>query len=126
MTHRETFPASERLKSRTMVDRLFSEGASGFVFPLRYMTLTEKSDSPGVEVLFSVPKKRFKRANKRNTLRRRMRESYRRAKHTLIAKAEAEGVVIRLAFVYSAAEELNYKAIDNAITRILAERACRP
>ena len=124
MTHRETFPASERLKSRTMVDRLFKEGASGFVFPLRYMTLTEKSDSPGVEVLFSVPKKRFKRANKRNTLRRRMRESYRRAKHTHIAKAE--GVIIRIAFVYSAAEELNYKAIDNAITRILAERACRP
>ena len=120
MTHRETFPASERLKSRTMVDRLFKEGASGFVFPLRYMTLTEKSDSPGVEVLFSVPKKRFKRANKRNTLRRRMRESYRRA------KPEAEGVIIRLAFVYSASEELNYKAIDNAITRILAERACRP
>ena len=119
-------PKSERLSSLTAVRRLFKDGASGFVYPFRYMVISEQSTTPSVEVLFSVPKKRFKRANKRNTLRRRMRESYRRAKHTLIAKAEAEGVIIRLAFVYSAAEELNYKAIDNAITRILAERACRP
>ena len=68
-------PKSERLSSLTAVRRLFADGASGFVYPFRYMVYKSESTTPTVEVLFSVPKRNHKRANKRNTLKRRMPQS---------------------------------------------------
>ena len=97
-----TLPRSERLRSLGAVRRLFTEGEGGFVYPFRYMYHVTKprtecagkadadgvvpdhvDNSPGgraegsIEVLFSVPKKFHKRANRRNLLKRRTREAYR-------------------------------------------------
>ncbi|MBO5890077.1 MAG: ribonuclease P protein component [Alistipes sp.] len=112
---------SERLRSLTAVRRLFKDGASGFVYPFRYMTISEESTTPSVEVLFSVPKRYHKRANKRNTLRRRMKEAYRLNKATLTQSATQRSMSIDMALVYSAKEVLPYKTIEHAICKILAE-----
>lgn len=112
---------SERLRSLTAVRRLFKDGASGFVYPFRYMYITDESTTPSVEVLFSVPKRYHKRANKRNTLRRRMKEAYRLNKASLTESATQRGVDMDIALVYSAKEVLPYKTIENAICKILAE-----
>ena len=114
-------PKAERLRSLGAVRRLFDEGTAGFVYPFRYMVITEQSTQPSVEVLFSVPKRNHKRANKRNLLRRRMKEAYRLNKSLLAA--EDRGVVIDLALIYSSKELLPYKSINNAISRILREIA---
>lgn len=116
-------PKSERLRSLGAVRRLFDEGTAGFVYPFRYMVITEQSTQPSVEVLFSVPKRNHKRANKRNLLRRRMKEAYRLNKSLLAA--EDRGVVIDLALIYSSKELLPYKSINNAISRILREVAAQ-
>ena len=112
---------SERLSSLTAVRRLFKDGASGFVYPFRYMTIIEESATPSVEVLFSVPKRYHKRANKRNTLRRRMKEAYRLNKASLITNTAQRGLGVDIALVYSSKEVLPYKTIENAICKILAE-----
>ena len=112
---------SERLSSLTAVRRLFKDGASGFVYPFRYMTIIEESATPSVEVLFSVPKRYHKRANKRNTLRRRMKEAYRLNKSSLIMNTAQRGLGVDIALVYSSKEVLPYKTIENAICKILAE-----
>ncbi|MBR5822418.1 MAG: ribonuclease P protein component [Alistipes sp.] len=114
-------PKSERLSSLTAVRRLFKDGASGFVYPFRYMVISEESTTPSVEVLFSVPKRYHKRANKRNTLRRRMKEAYRLNKATLAAKAVDKGYGVDIALVYSSKEILPYKTIEYAICKILNE-----
>ena len=114
-------PKSERLSSLTAVRRLFKDGASGFVYPFRYMVIAEQSTTPSVEVLFSVPKRYHKRANKRNTLRRRMKEAYRLNKATLTSSAIAKGQAVDIAFVYSSKEILPYKTIEYAICKILNE-----
>ncbi len=116
-----TLSASERVKLRREVAQLFGDCASGFVFPIKYKYIVEESAAAGVAVLFSVPKRLHKRANKRNLLRRRMRESYRLSKEALVAAAESRGLVIKIAFIYVSKEELTYKAIDDAIVNILAE-----
>ena len=116
-------PKAERLRSLGAVRRLFDEGTAGFVYPFRYMVITEQSTLPSVEVLFSVPKRYHKRANKRNLLRRRMKEAYRLNKSILAA--EDRGVVIDLALIYSSKELLPYKSINNAISRILREVAAQ-
>ena len=88
---------SERLSSLTAVRRLFQNGVSGFVYPFRYTVIVEKSTSPTVEVLFSVPKRNHKRANKRNLLRRRTKEAYRLNKSSLWSVTTERGVAVDMA-----------------------------
>ena len=114
-------PKSERLRVLSAVRRLFKDGAVGFVYPFRYMTIIEESATPEVEVLFSVPKRYHKRANKRNTLRRRSKEAYRLNKLSLTEASRCQGKSIDIALIYSSKEVLPYKTIENAICKILDE-----
>ena len=122
-----TLPRSERLRSLTAIRRLFGEGRSGFVYPYRYVWLAGKqsdevpSDGRGIEVMFSVPKKFHKRANKRNLLKRRTREAYRLSRESLVERAKERGVELQLALIYSTKECHNYKTLENAVQRILAQ-----
>lgn len=111
-----SLPRTERLRSLGAVRRLFESGESGFVFPFRYVWFAEPDTLQSVEVLFSVPKKFHKRANRRNLLRRRTKESYRLQKQLL---HDGTPVNLDLALIYSSKEVLSYKTIDNAVRRIL-------
>ena len=78
------------------------------------------SGEAAVSVLFSVPKKAFKRAWKRNLIKRRMRESYRKRKHALADAVRASGRHIDIALICMPSEEIpDYATIDNAIAKIL-------
>lgn len=119
-----TFPASERIKSKAVVGRLFNATtAKVFAYPVKCLYIIEKSTSPGVEVLFSVPKRNHKRANVRNRHKRLMRESYRlsEVRRKLQALAEERGLAIRIAFVYISKEESPYNPVCDAVTKLLAE-----
>lgn len=74
----QSFNKEERLCSIKLIDRLFHDGSSFLLYPFRIVWLPENlnSDNP-VQVLISVPKKRFKRAVDRNLIKRRIREIYR-------------------------------------------------
>ncbi|MBQ8493005.1 MAG: ribonuclease P protein component [Alistipes sp.] len=115
----------ERLSSLTSVRRLFEDGTSGFVYPFRYTILIEESASPTVEVLFSVPKRNHKRANRRNLLRRRTKEAYRLNKGALSSVVAEQHKSIDMALVYSSKDVLPYKTIENAVRRIISEVAER-
>ena len=113
-----SLPRSERLRSLGAVRRLFEEGESGFVFPFRYVWLAEPDNAAGpAEVLFSVPKKFHKRANKRNLLRRRTKEAYRLRKAILGLENRPSGLDIAL--IYSTKEILPYSRIEQAVCRVL-------
>lgn len=121
-------PRSERLRSLKAIRRMFGEGKSGFVYPLRYAFYQEQKPGEGeaaVEVMFSVPKKFHKRANKRNLLKRRTREAFRQSpvREKLRSLAEQKAVGIDLAFIYSTKEIHSYKTITHAVQRIL-EQVC--
>ncbi len=112
-----SLPRSQRLRSLGAVRRLFESGESGFVFPFRYVWYAEPDAERSVEVLFSVPKKFHKRANRRNLIRRRTKEAYRLQKQILCNDGHA--VNIDLALIYSSKEALPYKNIRHAVRRIL-------
>lgn len=107
----------ERLRTLGAIRRLFTEGESGFVYPFRYLWYSDADTEPSVEVLFSVPKKYHKRANKRNLLRRRTKESYRLQKELLTLHVGARN--LDLALIYSAREVLPSYKISHAVRRIL-------
>ena len=110
-------PKSEKLHSFGAIRRLFSEGRGGFVYPLRYVVYAEQGEEMSAEILFSTPKKFLKRANKRNKVRRRMREAYRLNKQMLLASENPRQ--IQAALIYSSKEVVDYKTIENATKRIL-------
>lgn len=111
-----SLPRTERLRSLGAVRRLFESGESGFVYPFRYVWFAEPDLVQSVEVLFSVPKKFHKRANRRNLLRRRTKEAYRLQKNLLRVDAP---VNLDLALIYSSKEVVSYKTIAHAVRRIL-------
>ena len=117
-----TLPRAERLCTLGAIRRLFESGESGFVYPFRYVWFAEADEIASVEVLFSVPKKFHKRANKRNLLRRRTKEAYRLQKQTLKNGSPAN---LDLALIYSSKEIVPYKTVENALRRILQQIAER-
>lgn len=66
-------------------------------------------------ILISVPKKLFKRAVKRNLLKRRIRESWRRLKHNLAQSEHG----MDLLFIYSTKEVMTYQEIYSHIEKIV-------
>ena len=116
-----TLTHTERLRSIGAIKRLFESGQSGFIYPFRYVWFGEADQIPSATVLFSVPKKFHRRANKRNLLKRRVKEVYRLNKS--IITEENKSVVLDIALVYSAKEVLSYKKINHAIKNVLAEIA---
>ncbi len=77
-----TLGKEERLCSKLLMDKLFGGNASSSIsaWPLRVVFLVvdkkDEADVP-VELLVSVSKRYFKRAVKRNRVKRQVREAYR-------------------------------------------------
>ncbi len=109
-------PRSERLRGHNTVSRLFAQGDGGFVFPIKYICSEAVDASAPTALLFTVPKRFHKRANRRNLLRRRMKEAYRLQKGLLGDKAHG----LNIALIYSHKEPLEYLDIAKAIEKILS------
>ena len=65
-------------------------------------------------MMVSVPKKMFKRAVKRNLLKRRVRESWRKQKHVLTLEGSLD-----ILFMYSVKEVMSYEEIYAAVGQII-------
>ena len=77
-----TLSKKERLSSTVAISALMKGGRYGVSGPLRYCYVV-RTEGGTNRFMVSVPKKNFKRAVKRNLLKRRIRESYRLQKGLL-------------------------------------------
>lgn len=96
-----TLHKSERLDRKKVIEKMFAGGSRSFsVFPLRVVYLpVEELDVP-VSILVSVSKRRFKRAVKRNRVKRQIREAYRLNKHLLSDALSGSQTRLAVAFIY--------------------------
>ena len=81
-TARQTLSKQERLSGKTAVSNLVREGRYRTEGCLRYCVLPDNGTACS-RIVVSVPKRLFKRAVKRNLLKRRIRESFRTQKTLL-------------------------------------------
>ena len=115
-----SFPKKEKLCSQKVIEELFSSGRSFIKYPLRVVILThENQPDTNAKVLVSVSKRRFKRAYKRNLLKRRIREAYRLNKHLIFPLLEKNSVDIAIAFVYLPTKILPFREIEKAMIETL-------
>lgn len=112
-------PRAERLRGCTTISKLFTEGHSGFIYPLRYVWMPSSEESDTNSILFTVPKRFHKRANRRNLLRRRVKEAYRLHKGLLPVGSRS----LNIALAYSTKEILDYDHILKSIKRVLTQIA---
>ncbi len=99
----DTLHKSERLNKKKIIERMFAGGAHSFsIFPLRVVSLcVEDLDAP-VAILISVSKRRFKRAVKRNRVKRQLREAFRKNKHSLVTLIQDRNEKLVIGFIYLA------------------------
>ena len=99
---RNTFPLKEHLKSKSVIDRLYAEGASVTSYPLRAVFLEQSADKQEstAAILLSVAKRRFRHAVDRNLMKRRIREAYRTEKHQFVESLENNNLKMAVAILY--------------------------
>jgi ribonuclease P protein component len=113
MNKPNSFPKAEHLCGEKRIARLYTQGEAFMAFPFRVVFRIEpKKDMVPASVMVSVPKKRFKRAVKRNRLKRLLREAYRLNKHALIALLDEKKLQIHVAFNYVSDEELDFITVE--------------
>lgn len=119
---RKTLKKKERLSVGTDLSRLFASGRYGFTDGFRYCYRIG-NELPFNRTVVSVPKKCFRRAVKRNLLKRRIREAYRLNKDLLPVNAEKGGTDIL--FIYSSKDILDFNAVVLSVRNILESLAAK-
>ncbi len=91
-----------------------SKGRWGFTSGLKYCFLTQP-DGEGIpnRMMVSVPKRLFKRAVRRNLLKRRIREAYRTRKELLPPYGAS------VLFLYNTPEILDFQTVTEQVESIL-------
>lgn len=108
-----TFPKEEKLCGKTSIGKLLNKGKHGSVPGLRFLYMNNNGTERN-RIMISVPKKMFKRAVKRNLLKRRIRECWRKQKHLLATTGGTD-----ILFIYPTKEVQTYEQLYNCIGQII-------
>jgi len=118
-----TFRKEERLCNKKLIDELFHNGSSFLCYPFKVAWLfSEFAGHFPVQVVFSVPKRRFNHAVDRNLIKRRIRETYRLYKQEhLYTQLDAAGKKIVLSVGYIGKEITPYEFTEKKMLKLLKQ-----
>ena len=111
----------EHLKSKNVIEQVYTNGASVTVYPLRATFIEQpvETQEPTAVILINVSKKRFRHAVDRNLVKRRIREAYRTSKHSFVDCLEKNGKKMAVAILYIDNKHNSTAFIKKKMTRVL-------
>ncbi|TSJ39600.1 ribonuclease P protein component [Mucilaginibacter corticis] len=117
-----TFKKEERLCNKKLIEKLFHNGSSFLCYPFKasWLLMPGEQQVPA-QIVFSVSKKRFKRAVDRNVIKRRMREAYRLNKKQLYDLLFATDKRIVFSIGYIGKEIAPYELIEKKMLKLLTQ-----
>jgi len=108
-----SYNSKEKLKSRKLLDQLFTQGRSFSVFPVKvfFMPLPEQADH-AIKAGVGVSARSFRKAVDRNRIKRLLRECYRLNKLSLLATVAAKQKHVAVFFLYIGKELPDYNFLS--------------
>ena len=119
MPRQFTYGKDEKLKSRKVIDSLFSNGHSFTVFPLKVLYQIETNKEGILQAGMAVSTRQFKKAVDRNRIKRLMRESYRIQKNDLKETVALQKVNLSVFFIYLDKTITIYSALNETMNKCL-------
>jgi ribonuclease P protein component len=117
---RQTFSKSERLCSVKLIADLFETGQIVHTSNLKLLwkICVSKLPSPA-QVVITVPRKSIKSAVIRNTIKRRLREAYRKNKTPLYDVLTEKKIQLVLIIIYKPFRVLSYSQIEESVAGLI-------
>ena len=107
------FPKNNRLSNKIVIDRMFVKGKRLLISPILFFYLPElNKKSQTLRSVIVVPKKKVKLSVKRNAIRRRMIEAYRKNKYLLEEELTIKGNKINIGIVFQARNQIPYNVLE--------------
>ncbi len=118
-------PKAERLCSRKQIAGLMEKGSVLFHFPFKIFFILQSAipKETYCQIAVNVPKRNFKRAVKRNLLKRRIREAFRQNKSGFYTTLQQKNKQVVIFFHYVSPEILSYEHIETNMQNALAKLA---
>jgi ribonuclease P protein component len=115
-----SYKKNERLCNKIIIEKLFNEGKSIYSGSLKLIwLLIDLPEKVPVQTVINVSKRRFKRAVKRNLLRRRMKEAFRLNKFELYTVLKKNNKQLAIMILYNSNSINNYSQISEAMKELL-------
>ncbi len=109
-----SLPKSERLHAEKSIKELFEKGSSFFLYPFKIVFwVGEGLENTANQVLFSVSKKKIKKATGRNYIKRRLKEAYR------LNKALLPPTGLLLGFVFVGEAKMSFGDLEPKMKLVL-------
>ncbi len=117
---RFTFKKEERLYGHAALENVYTNGKHLHNNAIKIIyTEVPPSDQPACRVVFSVPKRSFKKAVDRNLIKRRMREVYRHHKHVLYQHLAEKQKHIHIYLIYSSKQIISFDELQENLIQAL-------
>ena len=119
-----TLRKEERICSKKQIEQLFGGKTSHSVvaFPIRavFAETPHEDGLRAVKMMVSVSKRHFKRAVKRNSIKRQVREAFRKNKQILTEKlAQQPGKGINVAFLWMDNKQIETAQVEKRVCDVL-------
>lgn len=114
---KQNFPTIEKLKSKKLLDELFTSGKKLNEYPIKLVfKQINFEDDVLIKAGVSVPKRNFKKAVDRNRIKRLLREGYRLNKEIVHTKLDQKYVCM---FLYLGKEMPTFEVLNKKMIRLL-------
>lgn len=116
-----SYHRKEKLKSRKLIDEVFTKGKSISVFPIRafYICSVQAAMDNPVKASAGTSTRNFKKAVQRNRVKRLLREAYRKNKEILYSACEEKKNQLAVFFLFTGKEIPPYSLIESKMKILL-------